>query len=455
MNRAASAAIVNVLPVPALASSTVTPDGSGPVSSNGRSRKEPRRHCSLSSSTASRRSHSARRVQRPAAARPSTGSPLVGPERQRQQLLERQHPAERAHVIGVDVLAGGLEAGRPRLARSRLGDPGRARRRARMRPPSATAAAARHADPGRADQSQRDRARRPRRRTGPAGSAPPAAPRRCRTAPCRRSPPRTPGAGIGGAERQQPDPRRDPVARVDARVARVQQHAAANPGDRAGQHASRRPASALTPTERGSAVGERPRARWRLGRRSARSAGPPGSRACPAAGSLGRSRRGCTTFGVVSREHAVEQALADLPQLESVEVDRQPVAKLVVGVADRDLQGAGAGTRGRALAERDEIVERHAGCSHQRQRRGQERRRRAGARRSARSHPPASCGQSPTASTRRRSCAGRTRCSGWWTTIRSRASLSATNAVRSTTSSSSPTGTAGGSGALVRSSWPE
>ena len=101
--------MVKVLPVPALASSTVMPDGSGPQTSNGARRRsqsvsvldaeqpvpEPR---------ASGRAASARRRPTPA---PPRRAAAVGAELRRTAALL----AEDEHVVGVAVLA--VEATRP------------------------------------------------------------------------------------------------------------------------------------------------------------------------------------------------------------------------------------------------------------------------------------------------------------------------------------------------------
>ena len=86
MKRAASAAIVYVLPVPALASSTVTPLGSAPVRSNGCARVVGPLISSSTTSRASSGSHSAVR---------ELAEPLDG----------RQLPAEHEPVLGLGLLA--------------------------------------------------------------------------------------------------------------------------------------------------------------------------------------------------------------------------------------------------------------------------------------------------------------------------------------------------------------
>ena len=160
-----------------------------------------------------------------------------------------------------------------------------------------------------------------------------------------------------------------------------------------------------------------------------------------AAGDLGEDRGP----PVDAAEARLEQPLADVPALEAVELDREGVGDLVVEVAHAHVEPLAQEGAHRVLDEADEVVELDHVAAGGRQRAGEERRRlgarggeRAGA--AERDRVEAPTGLAPASKLR-----GSNGCSGWRVTTPASASIA---------SSSSPTGTAGGRVAFVRSSLP-
>ena len=159
-------------------------------------------------------------------------------------------------------------------------------------------------------------------------------------------------------------------------------------------------------------------------------------------------------------EPRVQQPLADAPLLEAVELDRQRVLDLVGVVGDADAEPLAQERAHRAAAtKRTRSSSSTTGPAAARQRRRQERRRRRGARRSSASRA-VRARRRRSSRLRRRPQLARGEVARVERLQRMRdddavaGAPSGTATVRSTTSSSSPTGTAGGRGAFVRSSLP-
>ena len=115
-SRATRAAIANVFPVPALASSSVTPRGSGPQRSNSRHPAR-RAHRSISSSRARSPSQS-RRAYRPARDGSSSDPALallVVARPLLEQLGDRPRPAQHEPVLRLRILLREVPVGRPFL----------------------------------------------------------------------------------------------------------------------------------------------------------------------------------------------------------------------------------------------------------------------------------------------------------------------------------------------------
>ena len=164
---------------------------------------------------------------------------------------------------------------------------------------------------------------------------------------------------------------------------------------------------------------------------------------------------------VGARRAAPRAAAGRRPTCSSaVELDRQRVLDLVVPLADADAEPLAQERAHRALDERDEVVELEqrrvvgggSGPARNGARRGARARQRARRRRASRGR---SSTAAPACSAPAMKFRGSNGCSGWRVTTCSRAGApSAVRTVRSTTSSSSPTGTAGGATVFVRSSLP-
>ena len=368
-----------VLPVPALASSTVTPVGSGPQMSNGRltARSPPRR---ASSPRHSRSAYCPKRVGSAGSQRSSSRGGASS------SAAKRRTPPNDELVLGLPV-----------LLREAVGLP---LRRARS-PPAANAADVRHDERQRLAHpavveidEHRQLAPAPPRATAP-GSARPS-PARCDASPRARpivaasnDPPR-------GAQREQPHPRPEPVARVDLRVRDASSAATrARPGT---VPVSRRPpTSTLTSTDRPAP----PRAARAPARRSrprpARSPAITGYPSCPGGslprGDLGQDRRPALR----ARPSPRRAAAGRRPTSRGVELDRQRVGDLVGVVADADPEPLAQERAHRVLDEPHEVLRaRPARARAPAAARAGTRARRARGR-TARARPPASRDRSSTA----------------------------------------------------------
>ena len=173
---------------------------------------------------------------------------------------------------------------------------------------------------------------------------------------------------MGGAQREQPDPGGEPVARVHARVRDGPQHVAAHARDRAAQRAAvgqrhlHVDRARLAPGQMGDDLVDD-----RMHRVDHRLAEHPGRQR--AAGDL-RERRGARRRAGEAR---VEQPLADAPGPEPVELDRQRVLDLVGVVADGDAEPPAQERAHRALDEAHQVVELEHRRGQRGQRRGEER----------------------------------------------------------------------------------
>ena len=207
--------MVKVLPVPALASSTVTPVGSGPQTSKRRHGLS-RGHRWTSSSHESRPSHS-RRAKRPKrlASSAAAPSPPSSAGRGLEHLRRRSgRPPRTSRCSGSLSSLSNFQLDLPRAARpAGHGIPAGRRPLRHRRPTSRSTAAAARACPGR-------RARPAPRgddATGGARSPSKAAMRAIVTGAARRPRPTVAASngrsGVGGGEGQQPDPGRQPVLR--------------------------------------------------------------------------------------------------------------------------------------------------------------------------------------------------------------------------------------------------
>ncbi len=354
-----------VLPVPALASSTVMPVGQRAVDGE--------------------RSGVAGAISSPArapAAAPTAAAPgartgvglLLGPARRR---LRRAPAARRAarrasarrrraacSRVGVLAVDPGIAsvAGRPLAARPPRAGP---RRRGSA---SAHAAAVRQGSgsgsrmPAVVEVDQPRQLGSARRAARAAGSAPSGGIRTTRMRSPRPRPTvtRRPAAlGIGGGGRQQPDPRGQPLLGLQPGERRLQEHRAAH-RQRARRRAGARPSSG---TWTSSGAGGAPP---RLGPRHAGDlAGDRQLRADHRHGELARAaavraraRPGRPRCSSGAGEQRVEQPLADAPALERVELDRQRVEISSRGSLSRTPSRAERNARAGCDDERDQVLER-------------------------------------------------------------------------------------------------
>ena len=457
--------MVNVLPVPALASRTVTPCGSGPQTSNGlmsvmsvTARRPPRvRARRPTGAGRSGRSGSSRCRPSRRPARRCCGGSAVSSSKLR--MPPRTSWCSRS-ASSLGKLQPDSHALRPALSASRAGERGcgvGGRGHAGERERLAHAAVV-EVDEGRELLERqllaRGRVVRERREPGD----------RDRRA-VRRAGPRLPdrgrrerALGVRRGQRQPADVGREPVAGVDPRVGDGPQHVAVDAGDR--------PAERAPVIERDLDVDRRRlgafvelRVRGRRDVRDDRAhLGDHG------VGELARRQRPARDLGgdarldARAREDAVEQPLPDTPALERVELDRQRVFDLVGVVPDADAEPLAQERAGRDArrSARGPRAPRAARSPPAAGRRGRAEARRASV---VSARAPLSVTESKLharsgTSSPTMKFFGSNGCSGCLISTRSRAGPSSVRTVRSITSSSSPTGTAGGLARFVRSSLP-
>jgi hypothetical protein len=394
---------------------------------------------------------------------------FIGARRDRQQLAQRELSAEREHVLARSILllarisrgplaAGTFDGDRPihtAVTRARIRRSGEAGQRQRL------------AHAPLAQVEDRGELRESRLQALVAAASERRDPNHCRIVGVV-VPPADRDRLVGdlrlrSRQREQTDPGGDPMSRAQPRVGCAQQDAIADSGDGAGQ------ARAVPEQHVGlDRHGCGPHVGGDAGRPDDRDhLVADGHQHGPA--ELPGRQRATSDLGlddvdrVAAREHAFQQPLSDPPQLEAIELDRQLVANLVVVVDNRDPEALAHERSHRALDERDQVGERHRLLFQRRQRLAQERLgrapradERAGALERDRIKAPRPAGREPT---RRRSWPGRTVAAGGGRVPAHAALGSAVpgvgeRAVASIASSSSPTGTAGGRGAFVRSSLP-
>ncbi len=332
---------MNVLPVPALASSTVTPIGqrSADVERRlGRSQVGPRLARPAARPTGAGRSARTGSLR----SRSQPAPVLVRSRRRGQQVLERHHAAEHELVLGLAVLvvpAGARRSSTPSAPCSPV-VPAAPRRRP---PTSCSTAAAARASRGRGGRRAHGDARSAAVARAASGSmratpAPPSPPRPMVTA-------RERAARVRRSQRQQAHPCREAVLRRrPASTLALRSTSPTTPGTVPTRERPS-PRSTLTSTE---SLGDRRPPRRSPRRRSPRrpAARRRGSRrrGRRAAGRRVRSRRSRTSSRSTPARRSLEEPVADGPPLEGVELHRQPVGRLLLDVADARCRAAAGGT---------------------------------------------------------------------------------------------------------------